>query len=242
MHNVSDMRYQSVAERDELRPSAWRSAGRAFTRASERLGNILAPFLILTALRDSHDNLEFLFRHQTASAIFLFGFAVLFATALGRRALIERGRNAPSKSGSGRARVTRRIVVGVGLLLSGIAFILAAGAFVIISMTGVHYAVVASAPDRDAAVREVVALNAALNQVGETRLRARAYSSTGTGNPWYMVTIGTFSFSQESAQTTLARARTLLDGRIRSDAYVYSINATTLSKRIRLLARKAMGR
>jgi len=71
-------------------------------------------------------------------------------------------------------------------------------------------------------IREVQSLNDYFAATGYSDLEARAYASTASGSPWYMISIGSWHTSREEAENTFRRAKHALGPKMRKDAYIYS--------------------
>ncbi|MGF1560783.1 MAG: hypothetical protein ACFB3T_01240 [Geminicoccaceae bacterium] len=178
-------------------------------RIADTSNLILAPATILGAVL----NLPALL--QQAAAAPLLSLAVLAVIVIAFiRSLGWRGLRLPQRT---LGRVLR--YGAFGLSAAGLAVL---GFLLISSATsGIHFVVVASAPDRASAQAEARQINQA-----DSNLHATFYGSSGD-NPYYSIVIGNrwfggALFSRQAAEQTLAQARGELGRWVHPSAYIRS--------------------
>lgn len=190
------------------------TAAAAMQRVADASNLVLAPATILGTVL----NLPALL--QQAADAPLFSFAVLAVIVIVFiRSLGWRGLRLPQRT---LGRVLR--YGAFGLSAAGLAVL---GFLLISSLTnGIHFVIVASAPNRASAQAEARQINQA-----DSSLHATYYGSSGD-NPYYSIVIGNrwfggAIFSREAAEQTLAQARDELGRSVHPTAYIRSYDIGT---------------
>jgi len=116
----------------------------------------------------------------------------------------------------------RSVLRWTAILGSLLALVLVGYVYTLVFVSGLHFVVIASAPNKESAVSEIQSLNRYFEENGYSQLEARAYASTASGSPWYMISIGGWHTSKKAAEATFREAKQALGPRMRPDAYIYS--------------------
>ena len=232
---------RQAEESSSFKISGWKAT---FGDVSETLSHILAPLIIFTYLRDSHDNVDYVFQHPRISIAFSVLVGCLFlATVMRRcrgrvptRATEESSQRDSASTVSEPPAQGRRIVLVLAMTMSAIAVVLLVGTCLLVFSRGVYYPVIASVLGHDAAVREVLNVNEILKQEKAEALRARAYKSAGSG--WYMIALAGPHLTEQSAKRTLEEGRAVLGRYVGPDAWVYNTTKWSLRRRVRWVLQK----
>lgn len=223
----------------DARSSRWPVLVSAFSKSIRCMSNMLAPLVIVTYFREVRESFEFIANHGHLAAWGLLLFFCVFAYSLFQqlgvgRLLSTLGLRRQTAAIPPQRQKRRLFWTAVGLVsaLSGLALVLAM--YLTVYVSGLHYAVIASAPSKHSAIQEITRINQLLTARGSSSLRARAHESTKTGNPWYMISIGGFHTSSDSARDTLRQARRALGDELRQDAFIYSTSSASFTRQLKL--------
>ena len=223
----------------------------ALDRATRWFGNLLAPLVIITYVKDLGEAIDYLRQRPllTGSFVLIFILVLLYNVLrtiniqfrtrvwwrawLARKGAPEPEEAIPSEDSPEQEAVKRlpwpTMLRWTAILGSFVAMGLLVYVYVLIFVTGIHFVAVASAPDKASAIREIQSLNRFFKAQGYSNLEARTYASTATGTGWYMISIGGPHTSRKAAEATFKEARQALGPRMRQDAYIYSTeNASPL--------------
>lgn len=226
--------------------------GGAFDNATRWFANLLAPLVIVTYAKEAQQTVEYVIAHPIITGISAFAFIGVLGYNVFRNVEIEldwRGWRRPrppqqtaarfpqpERPVSDREKRSKRSWGGRALLrwamaiASVAALALVSYMYFTVFVTGIYFADLASAPDKGSALREVQTLNQFFAAQGYSDLEARAQASTATGNPSYMITIGSWYTSREAAEAALRRAKRALGPKKYQDAYIYSTKNISLTR------------
>jgi len=165
----------------------------AYGRTVQLANTLLAPLVIIKLIVDLQGSLDFLTEHIFASLVILLVLVVIFVIYLiDIRDLKESFLDATLQF---RWRYFRVLVY----VLSASALLAMLAVGIASTTSGIHFVIIASAPNRIAADREVEQINAVLEEKHLPDLLAQAYASRGD-NPWYGIVIGGPHFSRDAAK------------------------------------------
>jgi hypothetical protein len=216
----------------------------AFDRTTRWFGNLLAPLVIVTYAKEAQQAIDYILDHLLLASVFSAIFVGIFAYNIFGTLKLQFGgrfawRRADNEGVETKAELPKQQAVQTidpakgkydrsallrwtAIVASSIALLIMAYAYVAVFVTGLHYVAIASAPNKESAIREVQSLNDYFDNHGYPDLKARTHASTGSGSPWYMISIGGWHTSEEAAKKNFQRAKKALGAKMRSDAYIYS--------------------
>ncbi|MGD8553693.1 MAG: hypothetical protein PVG02_08530, partial [Anaerolineales bacterium] len=203
----------------------------AFDRTIRWFGNLLAPVVIIATLKDIEETMTFLLNHSGKALVFAFLFLSVLVYNVVRSLDIQLGGwqhtkscfkwswrkedatpvemvpeppspapPAPSK------RRGRRLLMWAAIVGSLIASFIVVYLYVQVFVTGIYFVAIASTLNKEGAVAEIHRFNQKFSKHGYD-LRTRAYASTASGSPWYMITAGSWHTSRAAAEETFEETK-----------------------------------
>jgi hypothetical protein len=219
----------------------------AFDRTIRWFGNLLAPVIIIATLKDIEETIAFFLNHSAEALVFAFFFLSIFAYNIVRSLDIQLGGwqhiasrfkrlwskedatppevapepPSPAAPPAPTKRRGRRLLMWAAIVGSLIASFIVVYMYVQVFVTGIYFVAIASTLNKEGAVAEIHRFNQKFSKHGYD-LRARAYASTASGSPWYMITAGSWHTSRAAAEKTFEEAKKALGSDMPPDAYIYS--------------------
>ncbi len=210
----------------------------AFEKTIKHLILILTPILILSYVKDFHENLDYIRNNPIIALILVSVIVTIYISNISiqlknqKKYLLlctQQGTYAVSVNKSFRVR---KLLLRTGLFLSVIIILISMALLIISYTTNAHYVVIASEPNKESAEARISYMNMFIEKNDIDGLKVYAYPSTGSNN-WFMITINRSHSTKKAAEKTMQKAKKELGKKIPTDAYIYTSDKVSIVAKLK---------